>query len=80
MMASEGFQITSIQAFIAVGDDGDEGIIGEMTGMGWMPFIAADMVRLEELKPRAIAIGRMTNKVVKLARFMVREDVETFVP
>lgn len=81
MSDPEGFVIDSIQAFIAVGEDGDEGIIGAMMSNGmWMPFVAADMTRLLELKPKAIAIGKATGKVVKLARFMVREDVETFVP
>lgn len=79
-MSPEPFRIESIQAFISVAEDGDEGIIGRMTGMGWVPFIAADADRLASLKPQAIAIAKATGIEVKLVRFSLREDVETIVP
>jgi len=48
-----------------------------MTGIGWMPFVAADITRLEELRPIAHSIAQTTGKPVYLIRLSVREDLET---
>ena len=71
-----GFRITEVWAFLAVHDDDDEGIIGELMGLTWMPFVAADPHRIEDLMPRAQAIARETGKTIRLVRFSERTDIE----
>jgi hypothetical protein len=70
-----GFRIETIQAFVAVGPDGDEGIIGANVGHGWTPFVAADPERLEQLRPMARKIAKETGIEVRLIRFSLRDDL-----
>jgi hypothetical protein len=71
------FRITSITAFIAVGEDDEEGIIGAPIGpnRGWIPLIAADDDRMQSLIPLATEIAKSTNVRIKLIRFTHREEV-----
>jgi hypothetical protein len=47
------FRIESLYAFVVVDDDGSEGVAGRLMPNGtWMPFIGADMERVEQLTPR----------------------------
>ena len=73
------FKIKNIHAFVAVGDDGDEGVIGEMINGVMTPFVCADEARVESLREKAFEIGKHTGKKVKLVRFSTREDVEEIV-
>jgi hypothetical protein len=75
-----GFKIGALWAFVAVHDDGDEGIIGFLSPSGWVPMVAADQTRLDLLIPRARAVAKEGNKVVRLVRFDTRADVEVFHP
>ena len=70
-------RIESMYAFIAE-DSGpdDEGVIGMHTGAGWVPLVAADMARVESLRPFAASIARTTRKPVKLVHFTQRQDIE----
>ncbi len=74
------FHIEAIHAFLAVDEDGEEGVIGMMTKAGWVPFVAADLKRLEELRPKAEDIALITNKRVRLAKFSIREDIDEIGP
>lgn len=74
------FRIEEVWAFAAVGEDGEEGIIGEATYLGWVPFVAADRERLEQLKPRAQAIATKLGCTVRLIRLHQRTDVEEILP
>lgn len=72
------FRITELWAFIAVGDDDEEGVIGaKMPNGSWLPFVMADNRRLEQLRPMAEDIAEASGKTVRLVRFSVREDIET---
>lgn len=76
-----GFHIDAVHAFVMVGDDGDEGIPAFLTTEGvMMPLIAADLVRLERLRPMAAQIGRAAGKPVTLVRFHQRQDLEVIRP
>lgn len=76
-----GFRITEVHIFAAIGDDGEEGIIGMTTPGGiFMPFVCADATRVADMRPHAIQIGKATNRTINLIRLSVREDVETFEP
>ena len=70
-------RIVELFAFLAVGDDGDEGVIGGYFDGSWMPFVGADMARMESLRAFAEEISRKTGKRIVLAKFSAREDVET---
>jgi len=76
----DGFRITSIWAFMSVGPDDQEGIVGELLGSHWMPFIAADEHRLVQLRPLAARIAKASQSEVRLVRFSVREDIEVIAP
>jgi len=71
-----GFRIKNIHAYTAIGDDNEEGIIGEQIDGTFMPFICADEARAKSLRPRAESIGKATGKKVKFVRFSIREDLE----
>lgn len=71
------FKITTLSAFIATGDDGDEGIIGQKIGDTFYPFVMADEDRIKQLRPMAEKIAQVSKKAVKFVRFSVREDIET---
>ena len=75
-----GFRIKHIWAFTTIDENDTEGVIGEMRGLGWMPFVAADVTRLEILRPRAKAIASALGKEVRLSRFSIRSDVDVIKP
>lgn len=75
-MEKKGFRITKLWGYFAV-RDGDEGICAHHDGvMGWMPLIASDRVRMEQLKPVAQVIANQTGLTIKLAEFTERKDIE----
>ena len=76
MASKPGFRIKTIHAYTAIGDDNEEGIIGELIDGTFMPFVCADEDRLRSLRQNAVDIGKMTGKKIKLVRFSVREDIE----
>ena len=72
-----GFVITEMSVFVAVDDgDGDEGVIGMTTDMGWMPLVGADMARIESLKPIAKQIAKALRKKVVLKKFKLAGEEE----
>lgn len=77
-----GFSIDRMWAFLAVGDDGDEGVVatsGAMPGV-MLPLVAADQERLGALRPVAAEIAKMTGRAIRLVRFDQRTEVEVFGP
>lgn len=70
-------KITEIYAFIAddVGPD-DEGIPAMMVGNVLYPMVAADVERVETMRPFAVTISKETGKKIKLVKFTTREEVE----
>lgn len=76
MQGGVGFRIKSLHAFLAIHDDDDEGVIGVLTPSGWMPAVAADQERLEEMRPQVERAVRATGMKVKLVRFDQRTDLE----
>jgi len=75
-----GFHIERLWAYVAVHDDGDEGIVGATVAGNLMPLVAADKARLDQLRPWAEAAARASDKAVRLVRFDRRTDVETIRP
>lgn len=75
-----GFRITTLTAFIAIDPkDDSEGIVGytnPFTGAA-EPLIGADDARIMQQRPIAEDIAKGAGIEVKLARFTVREDIDT---
>ena len=72
------FHIDEIFAFLATEADGEEGVIGwHIPNHGWMPLVAADVKRVESLRPIAQEVANATGRRITLARFHLRQDVET---
>lgn len=71
------FEIKAIHAFVTKDNPGgDEGIIGMATQAGWIPLIAADQERLEQLREYAQEFADKHGLNIKLVRFTQREDIE----
>lgn len=68
------FRIVSLFAFLAVDDDGEEGVMAERVGGTWVPFVAADETRLEQIRARVRQLA--PPYVVKLVKFEPRVDVD----
>jgi len=65
-----GFKVTELFAFIAVHEDGDEGVMGFKTPDGtMMPMIGADMTRVDGLRMVADQIAKHTGTEYKLKKF-----------
>jgi hypothetical protein len=63
-------------------DEGGEGLCAApmVRGTLTMPLIAADKQRLEQIRPFAKSLARVTERVVRIVKFGSREDVEIFRP
>lgn len=74
-------RIDHIWAFLSI-DDGGEGVCAAplANNMLSVPMIAADMRRVESLKPMAQHVSTLFQKPVRLAKFTKREDVEIYQP
>lgn len=64
-------KITEMFAFVVADkDENDEGVMGMMAGNGqWMPFVGADIKRVEVLTPFADEISKRIGKPYKILRF-----------
>jgi len=69
-------RIQSLWAWLSVDPiDGNEGVLGMYTPVGWMPLIASDKVRLAEYRKVAEQIVQTSGIKARLAKFSVREDI-----
>jgi hypothetical protein len=70
------FKIEKLTAFVSVGEDGEEGIIGGMLTPGqWMPFIGADEQRIAQLYELTVEMCQNTGTKFKVLQFDNRVDV-----
>lgn len=75
----EKLVIDKMYAFIADNPEG-EGVIGMHTPMGWVPFVGADIARVESLRAHAEDIANKTGKEIKLVFFSERTEIEVIKP
>lgn len=73
-------RIDSMFAFVAIDDDGTEGVIGVYTPDGWLPLVGADMERVQQLRPLAQMTAKQTGAPVLLLHFTQRTEVEVLRP
>lgn len=64
-----GFKIQKITAFIAVDENGTEGVMGAQMGNTMMPLVCADEIRIAKMFPIAEAIKHATGKDYKVLQF-----------
>jgi hypothetical protein len=69
-------RIEKIWAFRSVDDDGDEGVCGFLANGKWMPVVAADEKRLEDLRMFAQELANVSGRTIRQVCFTVREDEE----
>lgn len=67
--------ISTVTAFVSVDKDGNEGIIGQLTNAGWMPFVCADEERIKSLLPLAVDLEKATGIPFRILQFSTKEDV-----
>lgn len=71
-----GFIITEMFAFVAIDEDGDEGLLGTKMGDSWYPLVGSNMARVELLKPIAKNIAKIVGEKVRLKKFKFVEESE----
>lgn len=74
------FQVSEVYAFLAVDGEGAEGVPATQLGDMLMPLVAADRARLDDLRPIAQHLASAYGFPITVARFTVREDIETIQP
>lgn len=74
-----GFEIEGLWAFIGEGDGG-EGLLAAAIDGRVVPLIAADLARVEQLRPHAQRAADSTGVAVRLVRFTQRIEIETIEP
>lgn len=72
--------ITELYAFIATEAPGDEGVPAMSIGDKVYPLFGADVQRVDQLRMYAQAISNHTGTTITLAKFSVREELETITP
>lgn len=70
-------RIEAIWAWLAIDEEGSEGVVGGFTGGHFLPLIASDKIRLDQLRPIAESAAQTSGMRVMLAKFTAREDIET---
>lgn len=70
-----GFTIKTITAFVAIGNDGEEGVMGQLVQNVMMPFVCADEIRLQILLPLALKISKDSGIPFRVLQFSTRSDI-----
>jgi len=76
------FVIEKLIAFVAIGDDGDEGVIAFLDGDMWVPLICSygDVERTTHLQRMAQVLCDQTKQEIKVLTFAGRRLVDTLEP
>lgn len=75
------FRITALWAWTMIGEDDEEGILGFLGASGvWIPLIASDRVRLDQLREHAERIVKMTGRPACLRRFDAPDTLDRIEP
>lgn len=76
MTAKKGFKIEKMYAFITKDENGEEGIMAELIGDKWMPFVGGDWMRVKDLKKIAQVVTKESGKEIKIVEFSQRKVIE----
>jgi hypothetical protein len=69
-------RIDELFAWVAVDENGDEGVMGMKTGHGWVPMVGADRERIESFRKYAMAVSAGSREKARLVKFTNRVDLE----
>lgn len=73
--------IDEVWAFCAIDpEDNTEGLISMQTPEGHLPFVCADRLRVEQMRPLARRIAHQAGRRVLLKRFTTMTVEETYDP
>lgn len=72
--------INEMFAFVAINDEGDEGLMSMQTERGQLPLVGADMERIDLLRPLAQKFAKDCETEVRLMKFSQMEVLETYAP
>lgn len=76
-----GNRINELYCFAVIDEkDNNEGVIGMNTATGWVPFVGADLSRVEDLKPIAQSIADIHNSTIRIYKFTNKEQVGEITP
>lgn len=75
MTKKPGFKIKTVTAFIAVDDDGDEGVMSIKIGDSFYPMVCGDEESIAQMLPHAIEAAKQSGKTFRVLQFSTREDV-----
>lgn len=74
-------EITTLYAFIARDEAGNEGVAAFITPGGMaMPLVGADLARIESLMPIAKQIATVSGQTLHLCHFTQRELIASICP
>ncbi len=73
-------EANEIWAWIAIEDEGDEGVAAYMEDGTWRPMIGCAKEGIEGLRPIAEQIAKESGMTLQLRRFTTRTDLETINP
>ena len=73
-------RIEHLWAFLSIDKDGDEAVCAAKMGDTWMPLVAADEKRLDQLRPIAEQVARQIGRPIHLVKFTVRKEIEVIAP
>lgn len=71
----EHLKIEKITAFVAIDEDGNEGVMGFRNGNQWIPMVCGDTERMQSLYPVAVQISQLSGKDFRIIQFSNREDI-----
>lgn len=74
------YRITELFAFVAIDEDGDEGIAAFSNNGMMMPMVGADTERVAVLRPIAQKMADRFGIEFRVVRFTVREQIEAIKP
>jgi hypothetical protein len=72
--------IDELYAYVVVGPDGREGILGGFIGSGWMCFVTGRPDLADRMRASAVEIARATGVKIRLVRFTERKYIEDVEP
>lgn len=73
---STGHILEEMYAYVAVHDDGFEGILATTIGFDNFPMVAADLKAIKRFRAQANLVAVETGLTVRLVRFSNREIVQ----
>lgn len=72
-----GSRIETLYAVLAVTKDGDEGIVGLKTKVGYLPMVTSDKELIDLFAEQAVKMAEVSNCTTVLVEFSNRREVRT---